>query len=365
MTKFKKRKEEQQNEQNNEQFGKIMKKTKKIKAIRKVVKEDSPMRDDHSGPSSPGTSNSDVDDHKMDEYENDFNMEMSRRNRRKLRRPLKHFNRALLHESNILDAEFWMRMKTCCGFMYENKSLGALLVDVNEYSSSACPNHSKKLTAVKSISEDLRMPILKSLPPKKQHVLRHCLQDEAPIINNCTDDKVQSAPIDYSTATKVCHSAPNSRVASYLHKIKSDSGKIVKRTVKNLTPSKNKMTDLSAVKNLVKFCTDKAKKPTSNKSSTINAANSEHTSANEHNENVNTASVEGETATGKFSDSSSDSGYDESLHDAVQSNRIAKTVILSNGIKLHVQPENLLLAANLAGVSQSAIQSTQVDKRES
>lgn len=49
----------------------------------------------------------------------------------------------------------------------------------------------------------------------------------------------------------------------------------------------------------------------------------------------------------------------------VQLNQIAKVgssrpVILSNGIKLHVQPKNLLMAANLAGVSPSAIQTTQV-----
>lgn len=48
-----------------------------------------------------------------------------------------------------------------------------------------------------------------------------------------------------------------------------------------------------------------------------------------------------------------------------QLNQIAKTgatrpVILSNGVKLHVQPQNLLLAANLAGVSQTAIQTTEV-----
>lgn len=49
----------------------------------------------------------------------------------------------------------------------------------------------------------------------------------------------------------------------------------------------------------------------------------------------------------------------------MQLNQIAKVgstrpVILSNGIKLHVQPKNLLMAANLAGVSPSAIQTTQV-----
>lgn len=57
--------------------------------------------------------------------------------------------------------------------------------------------------------------------------------------------------------------------------------------------------------------------------------------------------------------------YEETLHDTTQLNQIAKIgttrpVILSNGVKLHVKPENLLLAANLAGVSQTAIQTTQV-----
>lgn len=32
-----------------------------------------------------------------------------------------------------------------------------------------------------------------------------------------------------------------------------------------------------------------------------------------------------------------------------------KPVVLPNGIKLHVQPQNLLLAANLAGMSQGPV----------
>lgn len=32
-----------------------------------------------------------------------------------------------------------------------------------------------------------------------------------------------------------------------------------------------------------------------------------------------------------------------------------KPVVLPNGIKLHVQPQNLLLAANLAGISQGPV----------
>lgn len=40
---------------------------------------------------------------------------------------------------------------------------------------------------------------------------------------------------------------------------------------------------------------------------------------------------------------------------ATMSTTSTKPVVLPNGIKLHVQPQNLLLAANLAGVSQGPV----------
>lgn len=111
------------------------------------------------------------------------------------------------------------------------------------------------------------------------------------------------------------------------------------------------------VKNLVKLCTDK--NASTNKLPNTSAQTNACDGSNE-NKDATAAT------TNKYSDNSSDSGYDETLHDTAQLNQIAKIgsvrpVILSNGVKLHVQPENLLLAANLAGVSQTAIQTTQVN----
>lgn len=372
MTKFKKRKEEQlqqQNEQNAEDFGKITRKTRKAKVVRNVqVKEDSAMSHENSNPSSPNSSSTD------DADEFPFN---ETKNRRKSQRPMKNLNRMRCHDVNMFDSEFWMKIKTCCGIMYENQAFGALVVDANQYSSDVCQNHCKKAPTVQCSPpptiDSLRIPVIKSLPPKKQHVLRHCMT-EAPInLAFAPADKVQSAPIDYSTsaAPSTLDTPTIARVEYSLTANSVIAGKVVKKSMNRLTPSRSKI-----LENLVKFCTDKTaskvllanKKTTSNKTNIININVSDRKEAimvNEHNENEYTAAAEVEGTAGKFSDSSSDSGYDESLHDAAQLNRIAKIgsarpVILSNGVKLHVQPENLLLAANLAGVSQSAIQTTQV-----
>lgn len=389
MTKFKKRKEEQmqsqggstefagqsnsnaQNIRNNtmERFGKIFKKIQKKKTIQ------TRSCDENSQPTSPSSSSDNeenrLSDDASDRLECDEDMSSiiddakestaSKRIQRKQKNPTKNRNQTLLHASHVLDSDLWKQRETCCGMYYESKKFGAVLVETSQYSVKSCSVHAKQVPLIVSEKKEELIklpPAIKSLPPKKQHFLRHSLID-AP---TAVEPMEQSAPIDYSKPTKTVNQiAPQPKVHSTidtrLHKLRSDSSKVVKKA-----PKKN----LSAIKNLVKLCT-------SNK--IANATHADSSTAHETNENKNitnttvtatvTAAKTEPIAVNKYSDNSSDSGYDETLHDTTQLNQIAKIgttrpVILSNGVKLHVKPENLLLAANLAGVSQTAIQSTQV-----
>lgn len=388
MTKFKKRKEEQmllqngstefagqsntnaQNIRNNgmERFGKIFKKKKKPTITTRSC-------DENLLPTSPSSSSDNdenrLSDDALDRLECDEEMSpinddivIGRASRKQLK-PIKNRNKALIHAMNVIDCDdtgMWKQRKTCCGFYYENKKFGAILLETSQYSMDLCSVHAKKVPLVCEKKEEfIKMPTaIKSLPPKKQHFLRQCMLEATPAI----EPMEQSAPIDYSKAN-TNQSTTDSRVLNNLHKIRSESGKVVKKT------PKKKLAELNAAKNLVRLCTaSKIVNAMNAENKALNSAEKQFTAqnqANEHNENKNiTNTVKTEPiAVNKYSDNSSDSGYDETLHDTTQLNQIAKMgttrpVILSNGVKLHVKPENLLLAANLAGVSQSAIQTTQV-----
>lgn len=462
-----------------ERFGKIFKKTKKKKAVEKFTKQKPASEqipassDENSPPSSPMSNNSDGREdvqmvspkpngelmtgntpeeifNSLKCYEGTFygnnNMDVEnktslRKLSRKSYRPQKNRNHRNIERGNHVDSEFWVQIKVCCGYVYENRMIGALLIDATELSQNNCPKHNQKNKLTKPIEQSIQtpatvivtpstasVPVMQTIPLKKyQHFTKrnpngydfsydttaniktdlvHSVTNETPtpsVITPNITEKEQTSAIDYSTNTtkQIIGTAKNkqkgvsvsdtvgTKAHTYLHKIKSDSGRIMK-TLDRLTPSKMK-TDLSVVKNLVRLCTDRTavnkKLNALNKIGTIGKA-SEKTDA-VHNENENNSNKVVEALAGnKFSDNSSDSGYDETLHDTaqvsyynygklvillikslfplkMQLNQIAKvgstgSVILSNGVKIHVQPQNLLYAANLAGVSQTAIGTTQV-----
>lgn len=407
MTKFKKRKEEQiqlqngltaefagqsntnaQNIRNNssmvERFGKIFKKKKKTLTSTSTTTITTRSCDENSHPPSPSSSTSSdnddtrVSDDALDRLDNlECDEEMSpidddivhHRAQRKQKRPIKNRNKAIASATHVLDTDLWKQQKTCCGMVYVNKRLGAILLETNQYSMDSCSVHAKKMPLI--TNDLMKLPtVIKSLPPKKQHFLRQCIIETAPPASAAPLPAVQmpieqSAPIDYSKSTAL----EAARALNHLHKIRSDANKVTKKT------PKKKLAELTAAKNLIKLCTsNKLAKTTHLVDAPVTTPTgnekkyTEQTLINEHNENkniTNTVSATASTATPKYSDNSSDSGYEETLHDATQLNQIAKTgahrpIILSNGVKLHVKPENLVLAANLAGVSQTAIQTTQV-----
>lgn len=399
MTKFKKRKEEEQlqsengstefagqsstnaqNIRNNnsmaERFGKIFKKKKKTTTIT------TRSCDENLHPASPTSSCSDNDDNRMsddaldrldnlecDEEMSPIDEEMGhRRAQRKQKNPIKNRNNMIVSASHVLDSDLWKQRKTCCGLFYENKKMGAILLETNQYSIDSCSVHAKKLPLISTTKEELmKLPTaIKSLPPKKQHFLRQCVIEAAPPAIQMPIE--QSAPIDYSKSNANDDSA---RILNHLNKIRNDAGKVTKKA------PKKKLAELNAARNLIKLCTSHKLAKSTLAAPSIATPNvnetkyTEQKGANEHNENKNITNTVCPTepiATTKYSDNSSDSGYDESLHDATQLNQIAqigatRPIILSNGVKLHVKPENLVMAANLAGVSQTAIQTTQVSRR--
>lgn len=401
MTKFKKRKAEQallqngsaefagtsnSNEQNirnntvSERFGKILRKINPKKVI------ETTSNDENSQPSGSVSSSDNeenrVSDDAADRLECKEDMSSiigdigpSKREQRKQKNPVKYRNQTLFDGADMIDLNFWAQRKTCCGYVYESKKYGSVFVDLSKYSRELCSVHAKLVPSVCEMKEEfIKMPTaMKSLPLKKQHFLRQCIINSTPIIPLIIPPTIepmeQSAPIDYSKPTiKSATQQPNAHTIneprgsnSVLLKTRTDTGKVVKKT-----PRKT----LNAAKNLIKLCTSNPFTVTTNPEVIEKKNNSnEQTKANEHNENENITNTTTKTepiAINKFSDNSSDSGYEETLHDTTQLNQIAKIgtsrpVILSNGIKLHVKPENLLLAANLAGVSQTAIQTTQVN----
>lgn len=397
-----------------ERFGKIFKKTKKKKAMEKFTKQKitteqiAGSSDENSSPSSPSSNNSDVTEdvqmtdnnlseskitarstaeeifnslkcyegtfYDTDRYTNDDEIKTASKRRitRKSNRPLKNRNPVNLDCGYLIDSEFWVQVKVCCGKVYENRKIGALLVDITELSQSNCSIHKRTEPKIEQIRPQepstvivspgtITAPVMKTVPLKKyQHFSKrnpgafdfsydstaNIKTDIALPITNTPVISTASIPItneqtsaiDYSTniikpqngniknkqKASADSTSTSSRAYNYLHKIKADSGRIVKNSLDRITPSKLK-TDLNAVKNLVRLCTDKSIVNKKLSASNKNAGNAKITDKNEavHNENENNSNKMIEALAGnKFSDNSSDSGYEETLHDTAQVNNI-------------------------------------------
>lgn len=374
MNKFKKRKEEQQNgtivgyakefagqsetnAQNMkngirlpERFGHFLKKTKK-KFTKETVTmavaaaQIEPESDENSEPNTQ----CDIEMRLRDDDDNDIKSiigtilpehfkrqaigtdSVGKMRRRKSYRPLKNCNKYVNHSMSVIDQEVWIKVKSCCGDVYENPAIGALLIDLMILSPHGCAVHKREahvgMQAPSNVSVVVAQPpkkSVKSLPLKKQHTLGKRYIDQA------------IEPIE-----------TDARIANNKLPLK------LKVAPANVQKTKTEISnDSNLSKSTVKQCTDKSQIKLNVNAIEMNAKKS--------NKLIDVLSVT------KFSDNSSDSGYEETLHDTAQLNQIAKIgasrpVILSNGVKIHVQPQNLLLAANLAGVSQTAIQTTQVN----
>lgn len=303
-------------------------------------------------------------------------MKQYKKYKRKNYRPSK--NRGII-EASLIDKDFWSELKTCCGIVYENKMIGALLLVDSKFNNNHCVHHSRqsktnlnaiKINQISSLSaersENVSNSILSSalfnnnnnngIMSKQQQSninkqkysnssTKNSQQtDLPPMMTNNKKPDIDVLPaylqsISNNNKLKKLESTEkvgeSTRSYNYLHKIKSDSSKIVKQSMNKFAPTKFKTNDINLVKNFVRICTEKSTK-------------------NAHFIDGGGGEPKNDGLGNKFNENSSDSGYEEILQEPNQKGRLqsVRPVILANGIKLHVQPQNLVLAANLAGVSQ-------------
>lgn len=372
MTKFKKRKEEQLLLQQggvaaagssnggggggaaaksislvSERFGKIFKKTKK-----KIIFEprlSTRSSDENSSPSSPQSNPSDIEDASTFEPidvvpaphrqspSTPPRLVQTKRNR-KSSRPLKyrghisnniHTTRDSFASMIAMDANDWSRRSTCCGIVWENSTINAVILDTNMFNAK-CTIHSGGAAAASTVLNSLRhQPNATNATPRS----RTTINDASPIII--------------------------SRLAG------PSSNEMITKTMS----SKLSTAMMLAARNLINNKSDRMMGPTT----TSKLMSNRNGTAMSVSDKLIDATISGN----KFNDNSSDSGYDEILQEpkvnftkkkiifvclkiidfrfyCFQKSKpgvVVRPVILSNGIKLHVQPQNLAMAANLAGVS--------------
>lgn len=327
--------------------------------------------DENSVPSSPVSTHSDNDDGKnsnefgneifeenRDEFDRCTNqLKIYQKYKRKSYHPCK--NRGII-QASLVDKEFWSEIKTCCGIVYENQTINAILL-VDSNLDSKCLHHTRntsifangsdiimkdeinKLDSIKNCNVEPQK-IFTDLPTStKSKSTRYGNLSKKSDIDSLTIQKTES-PLktfqrtdlsstehdksmlysmtkpdfevpDNSQRIKIngknnmevqtrSNAMANGESASskYLQKFKFDSNKVVKQSIHKVAPAKFKSTDLNLVKNFVKMCAEKSAKvtPFSEKMVGMN-----------------------EVLGSKFNENSSDSGYDEILqepHQVVHSN---------------------------------------------
>lgn len=367
MSKCKKRKEEQngtkkfsgqsgssvQNIRNNEHFRKIVRKDK-TKANLLKNKPPTPS-DENSAPNSP-SSTSDSDELRLSDDSGEIDVlsampigSRSRRNQRKSSNPRK--NHPISRAITIIDANFWSRVKACCGIIYENKDFNAVLIDVEHYGVNLCSIHDKKQIVPISYKEELSS-VIKSLPPKKQHLHRQNMAESL----QCTETIVQDAPIDYSIPSGLNKKIASQIVISYAQPqynnvtgesscstnsplnrtTKPIASKVTKKTVSRLLPKRGS-NDVNSSKNLVKLCTDRNSIIHPNLNVPTCSPQGEH---NENKNITNSANAE-PVILNKYNDNSSDSGYEEIQQDTNHLNLIAaQSVIRATQVRIFFTEKN-------------------------
>lgn len=363
MTKFKKRKEEQQQQQLQlaqagnatatdgtitaatlatvknsisvpERFCKIFKKNKKKKNDLDNLRDNSPGST-YSSPCSPMSHNS--DDDKLN-LASDFdksligdllkasqmqNGRISKKYKRKNYLPIKNRSQPAASTISYLDETMWRKIKTCCGHVFQNECFSALIIDYDLY--KPCIEHIKQKfdekiktectvnkTLIGKASDNVNVPTTAvkkhHLYSKRQnHIDSQIRQEQKSDLILMSSPKINfiDSPVAITNtnlnSNKYHQKLLQNSTQNYLHKIKtgdssSSCGKIIKNSVLDkLNPVKIKSTDFNVVKNLVKMCTDKSNK--------IKIVGGE-------------IKNDVETLGNKFSDNSSDSGYEEP-HDQI------------------------------------------------
>ncbi|XP_055841656.1 uncharacterized protein LOC129908869 [Episyrphus balteatus] len=349
--------------------------------------------------------------------------------------PPKKFRNINTDQVQFFDENLWVKRKSCCGIVFENKDLGAIILDIQNYSPCAehqqrkktvdIPAAAKPLPLVSQLSAPQQFSIKPTLyqlpfnPPanrnptpvlKKHHLFYKRQSESFPLgdmkqINNSNntntnintnnnppktdfvlDFKVLPNSLPTSSAVKVAKLNPidlglhnshlqitqgkmaapfdhhhqqqqqqqaihktSSKSSSFMHKVKSDTGKIVKHSLEKFNTLRLKPSELTDIKHMVKTV-DKPFliKPVS--------AVSQEKLKKMGLDNVPCSSVQ--SVATKFNDNSSDSGFDENLQDRKSVSPLqddgekkimtipVQTMYLASGVQIHGQHQNLLLTGN-------------------
>lgn len=274
MNKFKKMKEEVA-QQLPEKFSKIFKKTKKSKGNK------SESSWDQSLPPTPESLDSDEEVLRQ-------KSKIQKVNRRKILKPQKMSNSS--NNTTFVDENVWRKRDSCCGPILENHILESIIFDIS--SCKPCEEHKTFFFGKFAMPSTKKQPSATTTIALKKHHLFLKRQSESFQIKSTTEINISEidAKTDLSTSSS---SKLSSRLSSvnpaYLHKIKSDTGKIIKHSLEK-TKAQKSSSDINEIKHLIKPV-DKGCLTTRNKP------------------NPET------TITPKYSDNSSDSGFDENSHD--------------------------------------------------
>lgn len=392
MTKFKKLREEslQQTSTDNvkfqssksstipEKFCKIFKKNKKKKLIQKNVVKEKRERspgswDEQSLPPTPESLNSDGEDAKYSSQHHHNRAKFSKNviNRRKIRKPQRY--RGAFDNITFFDEKEWKQLNSCCGIVYENFRIGALIVDIQKY--KPCTNHSqipqkvelKPLSKLesslhKSIQEEKHLIpennvsisreeyLIPTTALKKHHLffkrqLATFPKTDISTINIKTDiDSTTNQQKEASIEMQPMEI--NTTKSTILHKLKSDANKIKNHAPEKVGTVCLKQVDVNEIKSFIKV-SDK----------TLKLKTAEDPS------NALCRKPPVDQSGNKFSDNSSDSGFDENLQELKLVNSMQKeddegekkivlprpptqTMFLAGGVQIQSQQPNIILTAS-------------------
>lgn len=269
MNRFKKMKEDVA-QQIPEKFSKIFKKTKKSKGHKSEN-----LWDTQSLPPTPESLDSDEEALRQ-------KSKIQKINKRKILKPQKMPNS--LNHTTFVDDNVWSRRHSCCGPILENTILESIIFDIS--SCKPCEEHKTfffgggKLTSIK------KQPLKSTTMALKKHHLFLKRQSE-----NFQMRAIETNISDIDVKTDSTSKASNRSTVNpaFLHKIKPDIGKVVKHSLEKLKTQKSPA-DIIDIKNLIK----------SVEKGCLIARNKQSSET---------------TTTPKYSDNSSDSGFDENSHD--------------------------------------------------
>lgn len=354
-----------------EKFCKIFRKNKKKRFEDKKVDDNS--SDENSSPDTPESLNSDEEGTYRSRRRR-----LSGIKRRKSTKPMKLLKRNL-EAVGFFDENDWVSRWACCGVIYENVKIGALIIDYEKC--KPCPEHIDffKSTFIKppqkntndtsfdktelktpyahnhsniqhnamsvysngnlpQTADPIRMGVTavvgKNHSALKKHHLYYKRQAENIARNECSSTKNEEDS-HYNKEAKLSNShvsqqnghdikmASNSKSKhSFLHKIKSDANKLVKSSLEKVSTSSSasKAQEVSESKDTKAVVISATPALPSNVPQTA------------------VATVDANGAT-KFSDNSSDSGFDENLADLSQ---------LEKERKIYIRPiESLFIASTI------------------